>query len=428
VAASSAPAAPKDNREKMLERAMSRHQYSGAALIEVLHTAQELFGYLSPALLKTIARKLKLPPSRVLGVATFYHFFSLKPKGEHTFVVCIGTACYVAGGFGLVEKLEHRCAKAGHTTDRALGHPVLLLEMLGRLALRAPGDEVVHETQHADQRVLCDLPCEVLVSGRKQRVRELLIHPVTVHKVLSGHGDERVRICESHKLRPWRVENRNFVEEDAPSGRLGLRSLNELGPVTDQRLSAASRGRKERGWFLPVREAIQHAQGELHSGAPGRSRTGLSGSGIGYVHRPRAAPMEMHCVKKGVLVVAVNGAHCRHRVVDVLAADHFAQQALDALCCRCGPDRERERDDVCWQYRAVVDDRSSESRAFAGRKHEEFAAVRSTQRHGLSRPDVSVVPQREVMFALQFVVVSVSGDDHDMRTEGVDRHLQASRG
>lgn len=119
MAASASPspsAAVKDNREKLLERAMSRHQYSGNALIEVLHTAQELFGYLSAPLLKTIAHKLKLPPSRVLGVATFYHFFSLKPKGEHTFVVCVGTACYVAGGFSLVEKLEHRCAKAGHTT------------------------------------------------------------------------------------------------------------------------------------------------------------------------------------------------------------------------------------------------------------------------------------------------------------------------
>jgi len=107
----------RDNREKLLERAMSRHQYSGAALIEVLHTAQELFGSLPSPLLKTIARKLKLPPSRVLGVATFYHFFSLKPKGEHTFVVCTGTACYVAGAFSLVEKLERRCAKAGHTTE-----------------------------------------------------------------------------------------------------------------------------------------------------------------------------------------------------------------------------------------------------------------------------------------------------------------------
>lgn len=113
--AAAAVPAVKDNREKMLERAMSRHAYSGAALIEVLHTAQELYGYLSQPLLRAIAHKLKLPPSRVLGVATFYHFFSLKPKGEHTFVVCIGTACYVAGGFGLVQKLEHRCTKAGQT-------------------------------------------------------------------------------------------------------------------------------------------------------------------------------------------------------------------------------------------------------------------------------------------------------------------------
>ena len=108
----------KDNREKLLERAMSRHQYSGDALIEVLHTAQELFGYLSPKLLKTIAQKLLLPPSQVLGVATFYHFFSLKPKGEHTFVVCLGTACYVAGGLSLIEILERRCAKAGTACAR----------------------------------------------------------------------------------------------------------------------------------------------------------------------------------------------------------------------------------------------------------------------------------------------------------------------
>lgn len=106
----------KDNREKMLERAMSRHHYSGDALIEVLHTAQELYGHLTPALLAGIARKLRLPPSRVLGVATFYHFFSLAPKGEHTIVVCLGTACYVAGALGLLERLERRCAKAGGTS------------------------------------------------------------------------------------------------------------------------------------------------------------------------------------------------------------------------------------------------------------------------------------------------------------------------
>ena len=106
----------KDNRAKMLERAMARHQYSGDALIEVLHTAQELYGYLTPELMKTIARKLRLPPSRVLGVATFYHFFSLKPKGEHSYIVCLGTACYVKGALGLLETLERRCTMAGSTT------------------------------------------------------------------------------------------------------------------------------------------------------------------------------------------------------------------------------------------------------------------------------------------------------------------------
>ncbi len=95
---------------------MARHRYSGDALIEVLHTAQELYGFLAPSLLKTVARKLRLPPSRVLGVATFYHFFSLKPKGEHTFVVCLGTACYVAGAPNVLAALEKRCARAGTTS------------------------------------------------------------------------------------------------------------------------------------------------------------------------------------------------------------------------------------------------------------------------------------------------------------------------
>jgi bidirectional [NiFe] hydrogenase diaphorase subunit len=108
--------AAKDNRDKFLERAMSRHNYAGDALIEVLHTAQEMYGHLTPELLRTIAAKLRLPPSHVLGVATFYHFFSLEPKGEHSFIVCLGTACYGKGALGLLSTLERRCAKSGSTS------------------------------------------------------------------------------------------------------------------------------------------------------------------------------------------------------------------------------------------------------------------------------------------------------------------------
>jgi hypothetical protein len=73
-----------DNRFKILEATMKRHQYQADALIEVLHTAQELFGHLDTDLLYHIAHSLKVPLSRIYGVATFYHFFSLAPKGRHT--------------------------------------------------------------------------------------------------------------------------------------------------------------------------------------------------------------------------------------------------------------------------------------------------------------------------------------------------------
>ena len=68
-------------------------------------------------LLRSIAHSLKLPPSRVYGVASFYHFFSLVPKGQHTCVVCMGTPCYVKGAPGLLAAIEdYAQICAGQTT------------------------------------------------------------------------------------------------------------------------------------------------------------------------------------------------------------------------------------------------------------------------------------------------------------------------
>ncbi len=107
-----------DNRFKLLDRAITKHHNSGYALIEILHVAQGIFGYLDNDLLYYIANALKLPPSRVYGVATFYHFFRLKPQGEHTFVLCTGTACYVKGANEIQKALEHECqCKFGETTS-----------------------------------------------------------------------------------------------------------------------------------------------------------------------------------------------------------------------------------------------------------------------------------------------------------------------
>jgi bidirectional [NiFe] hydrogenase diaphorase subunit len=107
-----------DPRLKMLDAALKKSQFRQDALIEVLHKAQDLFGYLDVPVLRHVARSLKLPPSRVYGVATFYHLFQLKPKGEHTCVICMGTACYVKGADRLLAQAESVAGcKAGQTTD-----------------------------------------------------------------------------------------------------------------------------------------------------------------------------------------------------------------------------------------------------------------------------------------------------------------------
>lgn len=106
-----------DKRFKILEVFMKRHLFRADALIEVLHKAQELFGYLEDDLLVFVAHHLKLPPSRVYGVATFYHFFTLKPQGEHTCIVCLGTACYVKGADKVIAALREKLGiEAGETT------------------------------------------------------------------------------------------------------------------------------------------------------------------------------------------------------------------------------------------------------------------------------------------------------------------------
>jgi bidirectional [NiFe] hydrogenase diaphorase subunit len=114
-----------DKRFKMLEATIKRYQYQQDALIEILHKAQELFGYLENDVLIYVAHQLKLPPSRVYGVATFYHLFSLAPSGVHTCVVCTGTACYVKGAQAILTNLEKSIQiHAGETTA---DHQVSLL-------------------------------------------------------------------------------------------------------------------------------------------------------------------------------------------------------------------------------------------------------------------------------------------------------------
>src|SRR4030067_2413818 len=106
-----------DNRREMLEKVMKEHKHQESALLEILHKAQEIYGYLAKDLLMDISQSLNLPPSHVYGVATFYSFFKLTEPGEHIVTGCLGTACYVKGVEEIMQAIEREFkVKKGETT------------------------------------------------------------------------------------------------------------------------------------------------------------------------------------------------------------------------------------------------------------------------------------------------------------------------
>lgn len=74
-------------------------------LISVLHKVQAHFGYLGPDKLDAVAQLLQVPAAKVAGVASFYHFFRLQPRGKFIINVCLGTACYVKGADRVAQRL-----------------------------------------------------------------------------------------------------------------------------------------------------------------------------------------------------------------------------------------------------------------------------------------------------------------------------------
>ncbi len=93
-------------QEELLEQVLEGFRGKPGALIQALHSAQNLVGYLPPWVLKKVSQVLNVPLSEVYGVVTFYHFFSMKPRGKHVVQVCLGTACYVRGGQEILERLR----------------------------------------------------------------------------------------------------------------------------------------------------------------------------------------------------------------------------------------------------------------------------------------------------------------------------------
>jgi NADH:ubiquinone oxidoreductase subunit E len=100
-----------------IQAIVKKHQGLKKNLIAILLDIQDACHYLPPESLRTVADALKIPLIDVIGVATFYRAFSLTPRGEHTCLVCLGTACHVRGGPKILEEFERQLdVKSGDTT------------------------------------------------------------------------------------------------------------------------------------------------------------------------------------------------------------------------------------------------------------------------------------------------------------------------
>ena len=93
-----------DEQKKQLDEVIAKYKDVCGALIPVLHEAQSIYGYLPEEVQLMIAEGLGVTPAEVYGVVSFYHHFTVDPKGKYVVSVCMGTACYVKGAGNIVEK------------------------------------------------------------------------------------------------------------------------------------------------------------------------------------------------------------------------------------------------------------------------------------------------------------------------------------
>jgi len=107
-----------DEYLKPLTEILSRYEKKERYLIPVLQEAQEEYGYLPEEVMKEIALGLNLSLSQVYGVVTFYSQFHQEPRGNNIIRVCMGTACHVRGGDGILDAIKDELAiEAGETTE-----------------------------------------------------------------------------------------------------------------------------------------------------------------------------------------------------------------------------------------------------------------------------------------------------------------------
>lgn len=124
-----------EEKFELLDKVIIEYERKENNLIQILHMAQAIFGFLPAEVQRHIAREMDLSLSKVNSVLSFYTFFSTKPKGKYTVGVCLGTACYVRGGKEVVNKLKEMLNVEVGETSKDLKYSLEVMRCIGACGL-----------------------------------------------------------------------------------------------------------------------------------------------------------------------------------------------------------------------------------------------------------------------------------------------------
>ncbi|MBN1188205.1 MAG: NAD(P)H-dependent oxidoreductase subunit E [Dehalococcoidales bacterium] len=136
-----------------LQDILDRNKGKAGATIRILQQAQELCGYLPAPVLDLLSRELNIPLSKLYSILTFYHFFTVVPKGKYVIQVCKGTACYVKGGQKILDALrrDYFLEPGGITDDGRFSLDVVrCLGCCGLSPVIAIGSDVYRKVKPSD--------------------------------------------------------------------------------------------------------------------------------------------------------------------------------------------------------------------------------------------------------------------------------------
>jgi NADH:ubiquinone oxidoreductase subunit E len=137
---------------------IKRYPETQGNLISIMQEVQSIYNYLPEKALRQLSKTTDIPVSQLFAIATFFHFFSLTPKGKHQVHVCTGTTCYVKGSSGVLCEVKEKLGVEEGKTTEDMKYSIDTVRCVGACSF-AP---VMVVDKDIHRNILNDEVCEIL--------------------------------------------------------------------------------------------------------------------------------------------------------------------------------------------------------------------------------------------------------------------------